>query len=137
MPGDAMLGSQSEEWSNILPGIVPSGCILRRHKSTTHVVHCEQQLMTEPYYLKMQKQVTHAMAMGRARQPDQPPLTETKPVQSSQSFACQEGQLLQKAGGACVLDVETFKSKVPLKWPVGGTNSTAYTVRCHKDFSFP
>lgn len=102
----------------------------------THFVHGEQKSLTEPYYDNLLKQVTKTKTMGAPKAPSASPVphriakSARAKADKKQSLAGSEDELRRKGGSAPMLDVETFKSTIPLRW-IGGCDNVAstYTVR--------
>ena len=106
----------------------------------THLLHDEKKSMTEPYFENLLKEVTRTKTMGAPRAPPAPkaPLphkVSTGSACAAGNLAGSEAQLRCKArggggGGVALLEVENFRSKLPMKWAVGsGPMSSAYMVR--------
>jgi hypothetical protein len=98
----------------------------------THLHHCEQKSMTEPYYENLLKEVTKTKTMGAPRKPLPRRVKVPHRAQNGDtaSLAGSERELRKTAGGgAVILDVETLKSKIPMKWAAGsGVATTSYMV---------
>lgn len=101
--------------------------------------HGPKKSLTEPHYEALLKDITKTKTMGAPKAPAPAgPVKHrvaARPQQGSargRSFAGSEDELRRRAGGAPLLDIETFKSSVPLSW-IGGCDgvASAYAVwRC-------
>jgi hypothetical protein len=86
--------------------------------------------LTDAYFEDLQKQITRIKAMGPPKEVTKKSLVPHKATFAPSSFSSGEAQLQRRAGSSNMTDKETFKSKIPMKWPVAGTNKSTYTVRC-------
>jgi hypothetical protein len=96
-------------------------------------MHCEQRSITDPISEKRLKEVTRKRTMGfpSTGRPPMEALSHAAPcTHGTESFNTSERRLRHMARGAVLLDVDTFSSKIPMKWATGnGSRTSIYFVR--------
>ena len=98
----------------------------------SHLLHDQQASLTDPHYEALRSEVARARDMGcPAKAPGQIVAHRAAGGAQCASLADSEQRLRHAAaGGAVALDVDTFRSKIPMKWAAGGTwPASAYSVR--------
>lgn len=92
----------------------------RRNKPVSHLLHCPQKPITEPYFEEMQKSVTKIKTMGPPADIKLRCIPHRVRPQSCGGVPRTAAKKSKAPGGAVRLDPDTFRSKIPMKWHVGG-----------------